>query len=63
MKRLEMQQKVQLKKFKKADKKCNEKAVHFEFLLKKFRPDLDPSKLEQLHKEITRTAEGDRNFA
>lgn len=52
IKKVEKTQKEKIKKQKKADRKLNEQAMHYEFLIKRFRPDLDPEKLESLHKDM-----------
>lgn len=52
MKTIEQKQKDRIKKQKKVDRKLNEQAMHYEFLIRKFRPDLDPDKLNELHQDI-----------
>lgn len=52
IKKIEKKQKERIKKQKRVDRKLNEQAMHFEFLIRKFRPDLDPQKLEELHRDI-----------
>lgn len=52
IKNIEKQQKERIKKQKKIDRKLNEQAMHYEFLIRKFRPDLDPEKLEEVYKNI-----------
>lgn len=50
--KIEKAQKERIKKQKRVDRKLNEQAMHYEFLIRKFRPDLDPEKLESLHKDL-----------
>ena len=52
IRKIENSQKDRIKKQKKTDRKLNEQAIHYEFLIKKFRPDLQPEKLEELHKDL-----------
>ena len=52
IKKVEKSQKERLSKQKKVDRKLNEQALHYEFLIKRFRPDLDPEKLEELHQDV-----------
>lgn len=52
IKKIEKAQKERIKKHKRVDRKLNEQAMHYEFLIRKFRPDLDPEKLEALHKDM-----------
>jgi hypothetical protein len=52
IKTVEKIQKEKIKKQKRNDRKLNEQAMHFEFLIRKFRPDLDPEKLQHLHEEL-----------
>lgn len=50
--KIEKAQKDRIRKQKKADKRLNEQAMHYEFLIRRFRPDLDPEKLEELHQDL-----------
>jgi len=50
--KIEKKQKDRMKKQKKVDRKLNEQAMHYEFLIRKFRPDLDPDKLNELHQDM-----------
>jgi hypothetical protein len=52
IKKVEKKQKERIKKQKRVDRKLNEQAMHYEFLIRKYRPDLDPEKLEEIHKDI-----------
>ncbi|CAI2362432.1 unnamed protein product [Moneuplotes crassus] len=53
LKKIEKAQKERITKQKKIDRKLNEQALHYEFLIKRFRPDLDPEKLEELQTDIS----------
>ena len=52
IKKIEKSQKERIHKQKKVDRKLNEQAIHYEFMIKRFRPDLDPEKLEELQRDI-----------
>jgi len=52
IKKVEKAQKDRIKKQKRTDRKLNEQAMHYEFMMKRFRPDLDPDKLNDLHHEL-----------
>ena len=45
MKKIDQNQKAKLKKYKKQNQEFDDQALHYEYLIRKYRPDLDPEKL------------------
>ena len=41
-----------MKKYKKQNEEYDDQALHYEYLIRKYRPDLDPEKLRAVHAKI-----------
>ena len=52
MKKIDQNQKAKLKKYKKQNQEFDDQALHYEYLIRKYRPDLDPEKLWALHAKL-----------
>lgn len=52
MSKIERKQKDRIKKQKRVDRKLNEQAIHYEYLIRKYRPDLNPEKLNEIHQNM-----------